>query len=174
MADAYGTTVENLIGKTDADFNPNPDEVAAFRQADLFVMDTQRETLIPEEKITDSSGRVRWLQTVKRPVIGDDGRAHQVLGVSTDLTETAARGDAALQGERGPLPDAGRERPRGDRRLRRRRAAASSRPTTTPSALGPTRARRCSQTDPVALSAAVQPDGRPSAEAIARRTSAGP
>jgi PAS domain-containing protein len=35
VADAYGTTVENLIGKTDADFNPNRDETEFFRQVDL-------------------------------------------------------------------------------------------------------------------------------------------
>ncbi len=87
VADAYGTSVEKLIGKTDADFNPNADEVRLFRQADLAVMDSRREMVIPEEKITDAAGSVRWLQTVKRPVIGDDGKAHQILGVSTDLTE---------------------------------------------------------------------------------------
>ncbi|HEY1434772.1 MAG TPA: PAS domain S-box protein, partial [Thermoanaerobaculia bacterium] len=96
VADAYGTTVEDLIGKKDDDFNPNPDEVAAFRHADLAVMDTLREMAIPEEKITDASGNVRWLQTVKRPVVGEDGHANQVLGVSTDLTERL-RADKALK-----------------------------------------------------------------------------
>ena len=87
VADAYGTTVENLIGRTDADFNSNKEEVEHFRRGDLMVMNSLRELWIPEEKITDSRGTVRWLQTVKRPVVGDDGHAHQVLGVSTDLTE---------------------------------------------------------------------------------------
>jgi two-component system cell cycle sensor histidine kinase/response regulator CckA len=96
VADAYGTTVEGLIGKTDADFNPNSDEVEAFRRADLAVMDTLREMAIPEEKITDATGGVHWLQTVKRPVVGEDGVAHQVLGVSTDLTERL-RADEALK-----------------------------------------------------------------------------
>jgi two-component system cell cycle sensor histidine kinase/response regulator CckA len=96
VAAAYGTTVERLIGKTDADFNSNADEVEAFRRADLAVMDTLRELVIPEEKITDATGGVRWLQTVKRPVLGEDGRGHQVLGVSTDLTERL-RADEALK-----------------------------------------------------------------------------
>ena len=96
VADAYGTTVERLIGKTDADFNKNADEVAAFRRADLAVMDTLRELVIPEEKITDATGGVRWLQTVKRPVLGEDGRGQQILGVSTDLTERL-RADEALK-----------------------------------------------------------------------------
>ena len=86
VADAYGTTVENLIGKSDADFNPNKDEVAAFRRDDQEVIDTLRERFIAEEHITDAKGRLRWLQTVKRPIIESDGSAKQVLGASTDIT----------------------------------------------------------------------------------------
>src|SRR5262249_16273310 len=35
LADIYGTTPETLVGKTDADFNPNAEEVARFRRNDL-------------------------------------------------------------------------------------------------------------------------------------------
>jgi PAS domain S-box-containing protein len=87
VADAYGTTVENLIGKTDADFNPNRDEIEFFRQMDLEVIDTLQERFIPEERITNGRGRIRWLQTVKRPIIESDGSAKQVLGASTDITQ---------------------------------------------------------------------------------------
>src|SRR5436309_12712767 len=83
VADAYGTTVENLIGKTDADFKPSAEEVAHFRRNDLEVMDTRQEKLIPEEAITDAAGRARILQTIKRPIVGADGIANQVLGVAT-------------------------------------------------------------------------------------------
>ena len=86
VADAYGTTVEELIGKTDADFNSNREEVEAFRKRDLEVMDTQQEMFIPEETLTDAQGKVRWLQTVKRPIVDDDGIANQVLGSVTDIT----------------------------------------------------------------------------------------
>ncbi len=86
LAEAYGTTVEGLIGKTDADFNRHPAEVEQFRRDDLEVMDNLHEKFIGEEKITDASGRTRWLQTIKRPIVGADGRADQVLGVATDIT----------------------------------------------------------------------------------------
>jgi two-component system sensor kinase FixL len=86
VADAYGTTVENIVGKSDADFNPNEDEVAAFRRDDQEVIDTRRERFIAEERITDAQGRLRWLQTVKRPIIESDGSVKQVLGASTDIT----------------------------------------------------------------------------------------
>lgn len=87
LADAYGVSVENLIGKTDADFNPNGDEVELFRRADLRVMNTLQELFIPEERITDALGHIRWLQTVKRPIISEDETADRVLGVSVDITE---------------------------------------------------------------------------------------
>ncbi|MGH7930661.1 MAG: PAS domain-containing sensor histidine kinase, partial [Candidatus Binatia bacterium] len=86
VADAYGTTVENLIGKTDADFSANLEEVERFRRADLQVIETLEERFIPEERIIDASGNVRWLQTVKRPIIESDGSATQILGASSDIT----------------------------------------------------------------------------------------
>jgi PAS domain S-box-containing protein len=87
VADAYGTTVEDLIGKTDADFNPNRDEVESFHRMDLEVIDTLKERFIPEEHLTDAQGNVRWLQTVKRPIVDKDGSANQILGSSTDITQ---------------------------------------------------------------------------------------
>jgi PAS domain S-box-containing protein len=87
VAEAYGTTVEALLGKTDADFNNNVDELEQFRLADLTVMDSLQEQVIPEEKITDAQGRLRWLQTVKRPFMIRSGRADYVLGVASDITE---------------------------------------------------------------------------------------
>jgi PAS domain S-box-containing protein len=86
IADAYGTSVECLLGKTDADFNPNKAEVERFRRDDLEVINTLKEKFIPEEMITDAGGRVRWLQTIKRPIVSPDGTPNQVLGIATDIT----------------------------------------------------------------------------------------
>ncbi len=94
VAEAYGSTVANITGKKDEDFNPNPEEVAHFRKDDLEVMNSRREKHIAEEVITDNRGHVRWLATVKRPIIDESGVANQVLGVATDITamrETAAK-----------------------------------------------------------------------------------
>ncbi len=86
IAEAYGTTVDSLIGKTDADFNRNRDEIEFFRRKDLEVMDSLLERFTPEEKFTDATGHVRWLQTVKRPLLDDHGYAVMLLGASTDVT----------------------------------------------------------------------------------------
>jgi PAS domain S-box-containing protein len=94
LAQLYGTSVENLIGRMDSDFNHDAAEVAAFRRDDLRVMDTRSELFLAEERVTDASGRMHYVQTVKRPIVGDDGIANQVLGVATDIT---ARKEAELQ-----------------------------------------------------------------------------
>jgi len=100
LADCYGTTVEDLIGQSDADFNPNWDEVESFRQKDRQVMDSLQECFIAEEKITDWSGKTRWLQTVKRPIVDEHGRAYMVLGAATDITERKQMEEILLQRER--------------------------------------------------------------------------
>jgi PAS domain S-box-containing protein len=96
VASLYGTTVEDLLGKTDADFSPNPEDVVSFRRTDLEVMDSRREKVIPEERFTEPRGRIRWLEKVKRPIVGNDGVANQVLGVAIDITERR-RAEAELK-----------------------------------------------------------------------------
>ncbi len=99
VAAAYGTTPEGLVGRTDADFNSNDAEVAAFLRDDLAVLDSRVTRHIAEERITDAAGAVRWLETVKRALPDESGRANQLLGVSTDIT-ARKRAEGALQRER--------------------------------------------------------------------------
>ncbi len=84
LADAYGTTVEAMIGKTDADFNVNPKEVDAIRRGDLEVMESLQNRFIPESPILRHG---RWVQTTKLPIVDANGVAQQVLGISSDITE---------------------------------------------------------------------------------------
>ncbi|MBD2740274.1 EAL domain-containing protein [Coleofasciculus sp. FACHB-1120] len=87
LANIYGTTVENLLGKTDADFNRNAEEVEQFLRDDREVMTLSSEKIISEETLTDSTGKVRWFQTTKKSLVSPDGKAQQVLGVSTDISD---------------------------------------------------------------------------------------
>ncbi len=99
VADCYGTAVENLIGQSEADFNPNWEEVEFSRETDLQVMNSSQEYFIAEEKITDWSGKTRWLQTVKRPILDVHGQVHMVLGAATDITERRQMEEMLLQRE---------------------------------------------------------------------------
>ena len=87
VAEAYGTTVENLIGKTYADFNSNAEGAEFFRKQDVEVMDSGRDRFILEEPFTGARGHTRWLQTIKRPIFDNEGRVTMVLGAATDVTE---------------------------------------------------------------------------------------
>jgi PAS domain S-box-containing protein len=87
MADAYGTTPDALLGRSDADFNPDPDEAAAFARDDARVIDTRTPITVPEERFTRASGEVRWLQTSKVPLVGPDGGCSELLAVAADITD---------------------------------------------------------------------------------------
>ncbi len=86
-AEAYGTTVEGLTGKSDADFARSEEEVRRFRADDLEVTRSGRPMIIPEESITDAQGRVRLLQTTKIPFTFSGTTSPAVLGVAVDITE---------------------------------------------------------------------------------------
>lgn len=82
----YGATPDDLIGKSDRDFNTDEAEVEHFLRVDRAVIETLQDKFIPEEKITGADGGVRWLQTVKRPLVVS-GAAPCLLGIATDITE---------------------------------------------------------------------------------------
>jgi len=86
VADAYGTTVAELEGKTDADF-ATAEDARRFRSDDAEVLATGLPKVVAEETITDASGRVRHLSTVKIPFSFSGSDVAAVLGVSTDVTE---------------------------------------------------------------------------------------
>ena len=87
VAQAYGTTVEGLVGKTDADFNGSKEEVDHFRQDDLEVIKSGKEKFIPEEIITNAQGQTRVLSTTKIPFYPFGMEKPCVLGVAQDITE---------------------------------------------------------------------------------------
>jgi len=87
VAEAYGTTVKELIGKTDADFNPLREEVEHFVKDDLEVIASGKPKDIPEEVLTDWQGRPRYVHTTKIPFTLSGTGEDAVLGVSTDISE---------------------------------------------------------------------------------------
>jgi PAS domain S-box-containing protein len=86
VAAVYNTTMENLIGKTDAELNPSTQEVISYLEADRHVI-TSGERIYVEEPLTNFAGKTHWLQTTKVPIFSADGNSKYVLGISTDITE---------------------------------------------------------------------------------------
>jgi diguanylate cyclase (GGDEF)-like protein/PAS domain S-box-containing protein len=87
LAEAYGCAVEDVLGRTSADFSADPELVERSRRTDLEVFATRREVVIPEQFVRDQQGNDRWFQVSKRPVIGADGTVDMVLVVATEITE---------------------------------------------------------------------------------------
>jgi PAS domain S-box-containing protein len=86
-AEAYGTTVEQLLGRTDAEINSQGEIVERIVRDDREVMDTKTGRIHTDEVFTDCKGNVRILQTVKLPMVDEMGAANHILAVSTDITE---------------------------------------------------------------------------------------
>ena len=93
MASAYGASVDKLIGRRDADFARSAEEARQFREDDLEVMRSGEPKAV-EEPITDSEGRLRFLQTTKIPFTFSGTGRPAVLGVSIDITERRAAEEA--------------------------------------------------------------------------------
>lgn len=88
VADLYGTTVDDLLGKTDADFNPNAEDVQKFLEQDRKVMSSGK-PMPPFEMafMNPGAGEVRHYYNRKVPITSSSGEARYILGISTDISE---------------------------------------------------------------------------------------
>ena len=97
VADAYGRSVDEIIGRTEADFNGHGEEVQRFLQDDQNVLETLTPTLIADEQLTNSqTGETRSYQTIKVPLQLPGSNEVQILGIATDITDRK-RTETALE-----------------------------------------------------------------------------
>jgi two-component system sensor histidine kinase/response regulator len=88
LADHYGTTPGEMVGKLDKDFNPRRSESDHFHRDDLQVVRSRQPKFIAEEPLSNAvTGETRWYQTIKVPLLSADGETVQLLGVATDITD---------------------------------------------------------------------------------------
>lgn len=87
MAEAYGVAADELIGRTEADVNPNTEEVALLQEEERQVLESEAERAVLEKRCFSSTVNGRWYDTVRRPVMSPDGEVLQLMGVSIDITE---------------------------------------------------------------------------------------
>jgi len=97
IAESYGTTVQDLIGKTDADFIKSTEQVRHFVKDDLDVIRSGKPKFIPLEPITNSKGETRFLSTTKIPFTASGTDTPCVLGVAVDITDYKKAEEALLQ-----------------------------------------------------------------------------
>jgi PAS domain S-box-containing protein len=86
LADLYGTTPENLVGKDDGDFNPNAEQVAFFLQNVREIMSQSETKVVMEESTNATTGEVSYYQSIKKPLVTKDGKK-QILVIANDVSE---------------------------------------------------------------------------------------
>jgi len=99
-AEVFGTTMENLTGKTLLDLVKSEVEVRDFMESDRKVIESGEPLVIPDEYFTDPEGNVRHISTVKVPFVFSGTNRPAVLGVSMDITEQLRMQEILIQTEK--------------------------------------------------------------------------
>ena len=86
LAETYQRRPEEMVGKTDAEVGVIDKEAHEYFLEDMRAMDASEDKIVREESRTCLDGRKLWLHTVRQPLLGPDGSATHVLGVSNDIT----------------------------------------------------------------------------------------
>jgi PAS domain S-box-containing protein len=86
LANLYGTTPDELVGKDDGAFNPNTEQVAFFLQNVREVMSQSETQVVMEESTNAATGEVSYYQSIKKPLITREGK-RQILVIANDVTE---------------------------------------------------------------------------------------
>src|SRR5262249_49682564 len=80
-----GKPLEEIVGKTDFDFFP-PELAAKYQSDDRRVMETGQPYSIVEEN-RPPGGKRMYVQVVKTPLYGPDGKVNGLQGIFWDITE---------------------------------------------------------------------------------------
>lgn len=86
IARLYNTTTEDMIGKSDADYNPNEDQVKHYLQSVQEIMDLDETKLVYEESTDIVTGKIRYFQSIKKPITDRYGNK-QLLIIANDITD---------------------------------------------------------------------------------------
>ncbi len=109
VAEIYGTSVDDILGRDHGELHGEPQEVEWMLADDRAVIESGEGKVIPEEVCTGADGRTRILRTVKIPHHVPGKRRRTVLGVAIDITaekETEQRLRASEQKYRALLENA--------------------------------------------------------------------
>ncbi len=88
LARAYQSSIAEIQGRTEADFNPSATEVAASQRDDLEVMDSRCARRIVKECVTFPDRSRHWLSGSKIPLCDADGRCDRILLVALEIGES--------------------------------------------------------------------------------------
>jgi PAS domain S-box-containing protein len=82
---ACGCSAADLVGKNDLDIWPR--ELAErYRADDAEVIETAKRIVV-EEPLSNASGEIKWIETIKTPIFDDRGKLIGTTGIARDITE---------------------------------------------------------------------------------------
>ncbi len=87
LADFYGTTIDQVIGKTAADFYTCPASLNRFEQENQSTLDSGQPLFIPEERVPSGPHLGEWLQWQKQPLTLPGSQEPCVLGIGVNITQ---------------------------------------------------------------------------------------
>lgn len=100
LAEAYGTTVERLVGSKHADHHSPEKDLQYFLKDDLDVLERGETTSTLEKPAMDGHGELHLVQTTKIPFIARESARRAVLGVAVDVSELKHPEEALWERER--------------------------------------------------------------------------
>ncbi|NJO80508.1 MAG: PAS domain S-box protein [Cyanobacteria bacterium RM1_2_2] len=86
-ADIYGVAVEEVIGKTDLDFNSNLAQVEEFLATNREVIQQRQIRVIPIQVINNFRNESRCYRVAISPFIDAEGQVQGIIGVASDITD---------------------------------------------------------------------------------------
>ena len=93
MCELVGCPLDELIGKTDLDFFPK-ELVEKYRGDDKRVLETGQVLDVVEQHVTPKGDKL-YVQTMKTPLYGPNGKVVGIQGIFWDVTQSQARGGGA-------------------------------------------------------------------------------
>lgn len=94
---ALNKTAEQILGRIDTEWHPNPEEAKVLMANDRRVMESGQ-TLVTEEAFTDAQGMHTFLST-KSPLLNSTGQVIGLVGLSSDITERKKAEDTLRESE---------------------------------------------------------------------------
>ena len=98
VANRLNSTVDYIIGKTDAEIQHSKQNFQVFLERDQQIFDTLESQHTPEELLYDGDGTAFWRMSTKLPLIFPDGTKY-ILGVGIDITELKETEEALRRSE---------------------------------------------------------------------------
>jgi PAS domain S-box-containing protein len=99
LAEACGTTPEQMVGHRTIDYLADQSEAELFMKEDREVIDSGRPKFRVEAPFHDISGRVRIQQTIRMPFVASGTGAPAVIGMAVDITENKLAQQALAESE---------------------------------------------------------------------------